>query len=133
MTNPGRKYGGVQLDGVLAQRVNHEPLIFRGLTSSELNILFIGAILFWLPVSLIIGALFFSPTIMIGFSFALTIVTVFFGASIFQRVKRNRPDGFYAHKIALMLEKLSLKKSGFDLPEGVMSLGRSINCQDLRR
>lgn len=118
-------FGGVTLDGVLASRVNGEPLIFKGCTSSELNLLFLSAMGFWLPVCVIAGLIGGAVTLGIGIAFALGLVTVFIGAVAFQRMKRNRPDGYYAHKIMLTLQRWRLKDFGFDDPDGPLALGRS--------
>ena len=123
---PRHRFGGVTLDGTLAARVNQEPLIFKGCTSSELNLLFMAAMAFWLPVLVIVGLIGGNVTLMIGVAFALGLVSVYLGAAHFQQVKRNRPDGFYAHKIALTLQRWRLRYSGFDLPDGRLALGRTI-------
>ena len=120
-----RVLGSLTLDGVMSQRLNQEPLIFKGLTSSELNLLFFGALVFWLPVCVAIGLAIDYLTVMIGVTFGLSLVTVFLGASHFQRVKRNRPDGFYGQRIAIALHKTGLRDSGFDLPDGRLALGRT--------
>ena len=128
MSSDGTRFGGVTLDGVLANRVNHEPLIFKGCSSSELNLLFMSAMGFWLPVSIIIGLIGGAVTLMIGVAFALALVTVFVGATFFQQVKRNRPDGYFAHKIAFTLHHWRLRDSGFEIPDGKLALGRTPNA-----
>jgi len=42
---------------ILADRLNAEPAIFKGCSSSELGIIVAVAALFWLPMSLVLAAL----------------------------------------------------------------------------
>lgn len=98
----------MQDSDVLADRVDIEPPIFKGCSSSELLAMLVVAVAVWVPLSLLlafaIGKLAFSLAILaVG-----VIGSVCFAAAFFQRIKRNRPDHFYVHAVMrhLHLSKL---------------------------
>jgi len=109
----------------LADRVNSEPLIFRGCSSSELGLVLVGAVLFWVPMSLMIAAAFGHVAMGLGFSGLGILATVYGGATLFQWIKRGRPDHYYQHVVIITLNDLGLRKSGLIRRSGSWSLGRS--------
>ena len=54
----------------LADRLNQEPVIFRGSTNSELGVILLCAVVFWVPMGLIIGA--FMGAIVMGLGLSKT-------------------------------------------------------------
>jgi len=109
----------------LADRLNQEPVIFRGSTNSELGMILICAVGFWLPVSLIIAALLGAVMMGLGISALGVLATVFLGSTFFQRIKRGRPDFYYQQKLIIFLNKTGLKKSSLILRGGHWDLGRT--------
>ena len=112
------------LDHIIAARMNAEPSILKGCSSTELMLLATAASLVWLPIGgimvLVIGPM------AIGISAALIVATVYFGGGIFQKIKRGRPDGYYQHWVDRRLHKLGLRRSAFvNLKEGTLKLGRT--------
>ena len=47
----------------------------------------------------------------LGISAVGVLLTVFFGSTLFQRIKRGRPDNYYQHIMIIKLNKLGIKKS----------------------
>jgi len=109
----------------LADRLNQEPVIFRGSTNSELGMILLCAVLFWLPLSFIIAALFGAVMMGLGFSALWVLATVFSGSTLFQRIKRGRPDYYYQQKLKIFFHKTGLKKSALILRGGHWDLGRT--------
>ncbi|MCG5526570.1 TIGR03750 family conjugal transfer protein [Ectothiorhodospira haloalkaliphila] len=105
-------------------RLNGEPPIFRGCTSSELVMLAALAAAFWVPMGVLIGALVGTAMMGVGFSGIAIIATVVVAGSLFQRIKRGRPDHFYQHRLILWAEELGLRRSGFIRRGGTWDLGR---------
>ena len=105
----------------LADRLNQEPVIFRGSTNSELGMILICAVAFWLPVSFLIGALLGAVMMGLGISAMGILATVLFGSTVFQRIKRGRPDYYYQQKLLIFLTKNRPEKyrvsTGFLCPE----------------
>ena len=84
-------------DDVLADRVDIEPPIFKGCSSSELLFLLVGAIVAWVPLSLAIAAIAGRLFYALGLLTVGVMASVYLGATQFQRIKRNRPDHYYVH------------------------------------
>lgn len=112
-------------DDLLANRVDTEPPIFRGCSSSELVALLLGAVAVWLPLSILLA-------LMVGkIPYALAILaigilgSVYFGAGIFQRVKRNRPDHYYVHAVQRFLHLRGLRRAPFVWRSGPWDVSRS--------
>ena len=113
---------------ILADRLNAEPAIFKGCSSSELGIIVGVAALVWLPVSLILAWVAGAVTMGFGIAGVGIVATVLLMASLFQRLKRNRPDGYYQQQIVLWLDDRGLKRSPFVRRSGAWDIGRSAHA-----
>ena len=109
----------------LADRLNQEPVIFRGSTNSELGVILLCAVVFWVPVGLIIGAMMGAVVMGLGLSTLGVLLTIFFGSTFFQRIKRGRPDNYYQHLMMIKLNRIGLRKSLLILRGGTWDLGRT--------
>jgi conjugative transfer region protein (TIGR03750 family) len=113
---------------ILADRLNAEPAIFKGCSSSELGVIVGVAALVWLPVSLILAWLAGAVTMGFGIAGVGIVATVLLMASLFQRLKRNRPDGYYQQQIVRWLDVRGLKRSPFVRRSGAWDIGRSAHA-----
>ena len=113
---------------ILADRLNAEPAIFKGCSSSELGVIVGVAALVWLPVSLILAGLAGAVTMGFGIAGVGIVATVLLMASLFQRLKRNRPDGYYQQRIVLWLDDHGLRRSSFVRRSGAWDIGRTANA-----
>jgi len=113
---------------ILADRLNAEPAIFKGCSSSELGVIVGVAALVWLPVSLILAGLAGAVTMGFGIAGVGIVATVLLMASLFQRLKRNRPDGYYQQRIVLWLDDRGLRRSPFVRRSGAWDIGRTANA-----
>ncbi len=109
----------------LADRLNQKPVIFRGSTHSELGLILLLATLFWLPVSLLIAACLGAIAMGLGLAMVGVLLTIVFGSTLFQRIKRGRPDYYYQHRLMIFLHRLGLRKTGLILNSEVWDLGRT--------
>lgn len=116
--------GPVDAQEILADRLNAEPVIFRGCSASELGVIVALAAAVWLPLSLLLA--WFGGAVTMGFGIAgIGIVATVLGiASLFQRLKRNRPDGYYQQRYALWLDDKGLKRAPFINRSGTWDIGR---------
>jgi conjugative transfer region protein (TIGR03750 family) len=110
---------------VLAERLNAEPAIFKGCSSSELGVIVAVAALLWLPVSLVLAGLAGAVTMGFGIAGVGVVATVVVTASLFQRLKRNRPDGYYQQRVLLWLHDRGIRRSAFVRWAGVWDIGRT--------
>ena len=113
---------------ILADRLNAEPVIFKGCSSSELGVIVGVAALVWLPVSLILAGLAGAVTMGFGIAGVGIVATVLLMASLFQRLKRNRPDGYYQQRIVLWLDDQGLRRSPFVRRSGAWDIGRTAHA-----
>ncbi len=109
----------------LADRLNQEPVIFRGSTNSELGIILLCAVVFWVPFGFIVGALLGAVVMGLGISSLGVLITIVVGSTVFQRIKRGKPDNYYQHQVIIKLDQLKLRKSSLILTSGNWDLGRT--------
>ena len=74
---------------ILADRLNAEPVIFKGCSASELGGIVGVAALVWLPLSLILAGLAGAVTMGFGLAGIGIVATVLVTASLFQRLNRQ--------------------------------------------
>ena len=113
---------------ILADRLNAEPAIFKGCSSSELGVIVGVAALVWLPVSLILAGLAGAVTMGFGIAGVGIVATVLVIASLFQRLKRNRPDGYYQQRIVIWLDDRGVRRSPFVRRSGAWDIGRTAHA-----
>ena len=113
-------------DDILADRLNVEPAIFKGCSSSELGIIVGVAALVWLPVSLLLAGLMGAVTMGFGLAGVGVVGTVIVMASVFQRLKRGRPDGYYQQLVMTQLHDRGLYRSRLVRRSGAWDLGRRL-------
>ena len=110
---------------ILADRLNVEPAIFKGCSSSELGVIVGVATFLWLPVSIGLAGTFGAMTLGFGLAGIGTVATVILVTAGFQRLKRNRPDGYYQQRTAIWLQDHGLRQASLVRHSGAWSLGRS--------
>lgn len=114
-----------QHNEILADRLNEQPTIFRGCSSQELvTIAWVSAVI-WIPICVMLSSML--GYAMVGFSLGAIGVgcTVFVTATIFQKLKRGKPFGYYQQLFACFLEDKHIWRSKFIRKTGVWSLGRT--------
>ena len=116
---------GPNRDDILADRLNAEPFIFKGCSSSELGVIVGVAALVWLPVSLVLAGLMGAVTMGFGLAGVGVVATVVVTATLFQRLKRNRPDGYYQQRFAIWLHDKGLRRSTLIRRSGSWDIGRT--------
>ena len=112
-------------DDILADRLNVEPAIFKGCSSSELGIIVGVAALVWLPVSLLLAGLMGAVTMGFGLAGVGVVGTVIVMASVFQRLKRGRPDGYYQQQFSIWLSDNGLRRAPYIRRSGAWDIGRT--------
>ena len=113
---------------ILAERLDAEPVIFKGCSSSELGLIVGIAALIWLPLSIFLAALLGAFTMGFGIAGIGILGTVVVMASVFQRLKRGRPDGYYQQRALVWLHDHGLHRSVFVRRSGAWDIGRSLDA-----
>ena len=109
----------------VADRMNEEPSIFKGCSTTELLFMVVAATGFWLPTCLILGALFGAITMGLGATGVFVVASVVIGAGVFQKLKAGRPDGYYQQKLRIWLANKKLISCPFVIRSGAWDLGRT--------
>ena len=109
---------------VLADRLNGEPNVFKGCSTTELGLIVGVAILVWLPVSVLIAWAMGAPSMGLGLAGVAIVLSVIIAAGLMQRLKRGRPDSYYRHAATLALARTGLVRSPYICRDGEWSLGR---------
>ncbi len=113
---------------ILADRLNAEPVIFKGCSSSELGMIVGVSMLIWLPLSLMLAWLLGAITMGFGLAGVGVVATVVVCATIFQRIKRGRPEGYYQQQIQIRLHDLGLRRSPWVRRSGAWDIGRTTHA-----
>lgn len=108
-----------------AERLNCEPVVFKGCSSFELAVIAGVSALVWLPSSLVVSALMGAITMGFGLAAAGVVASVVVLAGLFQRIKRGRPDGYYQQRFLIALDARGLRCSDFIRRAGAWDIGRS--------
>ena len=114
-----------QTHEILADRLNAEPAIFKGCSSSELGMIVGVAILVWLPLSLLLAWLLGAVTMGFGIAGVGVVATVVVMATLFQRIKRGRPEGYYQQWLRIRLQSMGLVRAPWVLRSGSWDIGRT--------
>ncbi len=112
---------------ILPERLNAEPAIFKGCSSSELGVIVLSAIVVWLPGSLVLAAALGAVTMGFGLAGIGVVGTVIGVATGFQSIKRNRPDGYYQQRLVLWLQGKGWRRSPLVQRSGIWDLGRRVD------
>lgn len=114
------------MDHVLAKRVDAPPTVYLGLTSAEITTIALGSLALYLPPMLTVGFLTGNASVFLGITPMLSVATVFIAGKILARIKRGKPQGFFAQRIMVWLHRKGLRRTkAMRLPHGDYSLGRS--------
>jgi len=105
-------------DQLLGDRLNTEAIIFRGYTDSELSLTIRLCAVLYAPAGLAGGFLANNVGMGLGVAMLLSVATVWFGATLFQRWKRGRPDFYLQQQTHILLGERGLTRCEFLRGEG---------------
>lgn len=115
----------VDSDDLLAERLNHEPVVLMGYTDSEFALAVKADCIVAFPAMLFIGLLFGKPLPGLAGGFLLALALVVAGGKLMMRLKRGKPDYYYQTKMKLALQRYGLGHSGLLRYRGAMGVGRT--------
>ncbi|MDE0250020.1 MAG: TIGR03750 family conjugal transfer protein [Gammaproteobacteria bacterium] len=110
---------------VLADRLNAEPVIFRGCSSTELGAMAVIAIGVWLPLGFGLAWSMDAATMGFGVAGVGVVASIVGLATLFQRIKRNRPEGYYQQWLRIRLHDFGLCRAPWVSRSGAWDLGRT--------
>lgn len=125
-TADGAKADATRVHAPLTDRANREPVILRGLTSSEAQ----AVIFIVMPIYTVIGLVVAFATKMWALGVLIAslapMLTVWTVAGWIAKVKRNKPDYYYQHRFKLWLAEKGLIKSRFIDHDGFWETGLDV-------
>lgn len=89
----------------IPDRLIEEPVVFRGLTDSEVVTIIFAGIAFWIPVCVILLLPFGLALFGVGLGFGMAIMTLLFAGKFLQGLKRRMPDGLHIVYLRKQLQK----------------------------
>lgn len=107
------------------RRLDEEPVVFKGLTASEIIVIVIAAAVVWLPLCLLVFGMLGFFVAGFGMSVVAIVATVMLAPKYVAKWKENRPDGYLQHTVALWLDAKGLRKCRFIVREGQWDIGRT--------
>ena len=108
--NKGMK--GREID-FIPDRLIEEPVVFRGLTDTEVVTIIMSALAFWVPVCSIILSLFEKALFGVGLGFGLAIVTLLIAGKKLTVMKRRMPDGLHIVAIKKFIQEKTPVSFGY--------------------
>lgn len=106
MNETGMK--GREID-FIPDRLIEEPVVFRGLTDTEVVVIILVAIVFWIPLTVLLLMPFGWALFGVGIGFGMAIGTLLVVGKYLQGIKRRMPDGLHL----VYLKKQAQKKYSF--------------------
>ena len=110
----------------LPDRVNAEPPIIKGLSSTESKWAIGLAVLVWFPVGSLVGLVVHQLPVAVLIIATGPIATVWLAAGQMAKLKRNRPDHYYLHLLLHWAASVHLIRSGFVTHSGAWDIGRTL-------
>lgn len=101
-----------------------EPIVFLGLTDTEVIALSVTSILFWVPVSVLLLLPFGFALFGVGVGFALALGTVYFASLKLKHLKKKLPDGLHMIVIQQWLQDRTPLNYGYIKEDGYWSIRR---------
>jgi len=111
----------------LTDRVNTAPAIINGMTGTEANL--IAAVSF--ALSLFVGGVIYLVTrfwpLLVIVCIGGPLLALWYGSLYLQKVKRDRPDGFYVQAIHIYLSGLGIFRCHFNRHHRFYEIGAGID------
>ena len=109
----------------IPDRLNQEPVVFRGLTNTELFQTLGFSFFGWCPICVLIASFFGMGILGIGVAVLMSMLTLMVVGARLQAIKRNLPDGQHVVIFKRWLQKKGIKNSGYCLYSGSWDIRRS--------
>lgn len=106
--------------------INEEPVVFKGLTDSEIKQVFLLSLVIGAPLGVILGLLTGVPMLIVCFVLIIPIITVFFVARWMANARRGKPPGYVEQRFHVWLASKRLIGSAFVTTTYKWGLGRTI-------
>lgn len=97
----------------IPDRLIADPVVFRGMTDSEVVFIVVTSLVFWIPVSVLLLMPFGVAIFGVAVGSGLTIGTLILAGKQLTRIKRKQPDGLHIVFFKRLLQRKGLARFGF--------------------
>lgn len=97
----------------IPDRLIEEPVVFRGMTDTEVVSLTVVSILIWVPVSVLVLMPFEMALFGVGAGFGMAILTLLIAGGRLQSLKRRMPDGLHIVYLKKLLQEKTPLNFGY--------------------
>lgn len=113
----------------IPDRLNEEPVIFLGMTDSELKLLGIVSVGFWVPACLIFTLIVGLGILGLGFGLALAFLTVWLAGRRVTALKRSKPKQYHMIYLSALLEDHGMKRRTIIRKSEILDIHRKIRTR----
>lgn len=110
----------------IPDRLNEEPVIYIGMTNSELKLAGMVSVAFWIPVCLLIASLLGKGILGLAAGTGLAFATMWLVGKKLRVLKRGKPKQFHVMSIAAWLEDHGLKPQTMIRQTAVWDIRRKV-------
>ena len=97
----------------IPDRLIEEPVVFRGMTDTEVVSLTVVSILIWVPVCVVVLMPFEMALFGVGAGFGMAILTLLIAGGRLQHLKRRMPDGLHIVYLKKLLQEKTPLNFGY--------------------
>ncbi len=119
-------------DAFTGDFINEQPIVFKGLTDSEVKTVFIISLFIGAPIGAVVALLIGIPMLILVFIFLFPIVTVWFVAGWMERARRGKPPAYVEQQMHSLLVELKVVSARFVCASYRWGLGRTKGLSNLR-
>lgn len=108
------------IEGMKGREINYipdrliaDPVVFRGMTDTEVVAIVVIGIIFWVPVSILFLLPFGYGLFGVGVGVGMAILTLLFAGKRLTNLKRKQPDGLHVVFFKKWLQKKGFGSYGF--------------------
>jgi len=113
----------------IPDRLIEEPVVFKGMTDSELIFVIFSGVIFWIPTCILLMLPFGYGLFGVGVGFAMAIVNVIMAGRYLTKLKRRMPEGLHLVYLKRMLQEKGIKNYNYILISDVWDIRRTTPIQ----
>lgn len=117
----------------IPDRLINEPVVFKGMSDTEVVTLIVSGIVFWIPVCVLILSFFGIGIFGVGVGLGMAILTMLIAGKKLQIMKRKMPDGMHIVYLKKMLQrKISGMSFGYIDSSGPWDIRRTKRLKKIK-
>ena len=111
--------------GFTGDLINEEPIVFKGLTDSEVKKVFLISLVIGAPIGVVVALFIGIPMLILVFVLLFPIVAVYFIAGWMEKARRGKPAGYVEQQLHMKLAEKNIISPDFVFDSYRWGLGRT--------